>query len=143
MEKMEIEEQPIIQKDMDYIASSLNFNLKLFKNSHILITGGAGFIGYYLVNFFFYLDRKKILKKNCRIFIWDSFIRGKPKWLEEIREKSKKFHIKKVDISSLKIPNKYNFDYIIHSASIASPSFYRKYPIETMDANVWGLRQFE
>ena len=89
---MEIEEQPIIQKDMDYIASCLNFNLKLFENSNILITGGAGFIGYYLVNFFFYLDSKKILKKNCRIFIWDSFIRGRPKWLKEISEKSTKFH---------------------------------------------------
>lgn len=27
------------------------------------------------------------------------------------------------------------------SASIASPSFYRKYPIETLDANIWGLRR--
>ena len=25
-------------------------------------------------------------------------------------------------------------------ASIASPTFYRKYPIETLDANIWGLR---
>jgi nucleoside-diphosphate-sugar epimerase len=32
------------------------------------------------------------------------------------------------------------FDYIIHAASIASPTFYRKCPIETMDANVNGLR---
>jgi nucleoside-diphosphate-sugar epimerase len=30
--------------------------------------------------------------------------------------------------------------YIIHAASIASPTYYRKYPIETMDANVNGLR---
>ena len=26
-------------------------------------------------------------------------------------------------------------------ASIASPMFYRKYPIETLDANIWGLRR--
>jgi UDP-glucuronate decarboxylase len=26
-------------------------------------------------------------------------------------------------------------------ASIASPSFYRQYPLETMDANIWGLRR--
>ena len=32
------------------------------------------------------------------------------------------------------------FEYIIHAASIASPTYYRKYPIETMDANVNGLR---
>ena len=31
-------------------------------------------------------------------------------------------------------------EYLIHAASIASPIFYRKYPIETMDANVNGLR---
>jgi UDP-glucuronate decarboxylase len=30
--------------------------------------------------------------------------------------------------------------YIIHAASIASPTYYRKHPIETMDANVNGLR---
>ena len=30
--------------------------------------------------------------------------------------------------------------YIIHAASVASPIYYRKNPIETMDANVDGLR---
>ena len=31
--------------------------------------------------------------------------------------------------------------YLIHAASIASPSFYRKFPLETIDANIWGLRK--
>jgi len=30
--------------------------------------------------------------------------------------------------------------YVMHAASIASPTYYRKHPIETMDANVHGLR---
>ena len=29
----------------------------------------------------------------------------------------------------------------MHMASIASPTFYRRYPVETVDANVWGLRR--
>ena len=33
-----------------------------------------------------------------------------------------------------------DFSYIVHAGSIASPNFYRKFPIETMDANVGGLR---
>ena len=33
-----------------------------------------------------------------------------------------------------------DFQYIIHGASIASPIFYRLHPIETMDANITGLR---
>jgi dTDP-glucose 4,6-dehydratase/UDP-glucuronate decarboxylase len=32
------------------------------------------------------------------------------------------------------------FDYILHAASIASPMYYRQFPIETIDANVNGLR---
>ena len=31
-------------------------------------------------------------------------------------------------------------DFIIHAASIASPIYYRKYPIETIDSNVTGLK---
>ncbi len=29
---------------------------------------------------------------------------------------------------------------MVHMASIASPTFYRQYPLETIDANIWGLR---
>src|SRR5207244_1227479 len=32
-------------------------------------------------------------------------------------------------------------DWIIHGASVASPTFYRRYPLETIDANVGGTRQ--
>ena len=32
------------------------------------------------------------------------------------------------------------FDYIIHGASIASPTYYRAHPVETMDVNINGLR---
>jgi len=37
-------------------------------------------------------------------------------------------------------PEELTPDVIIHAASIASPTYYRRYPIETMDANVLGLR---
>ena len=33
-----------------------------------------------------------------------------------------------------------DFQYIVHAGSIASPTYYRQHPIETMDANVNGLR---
>jgi UDP-glucuronate decarboxylase len=33
-----------------------------------------------------------------------------------------------------------HYDFIIHGASIASPIYYRKYPLETIDANILGLR---
>ena len=33
-----------------------------------------------------------------------------------------------------------DFEYVVHAAGIASPTYYRQHPIETMDANVNGLR---
>jgi nucleoside-diphosphate-sugar epimerase len=44
------------------------------------------------------------------------------------------------DITSPLPDDMEDFDFIVHAASIASPIYYRKYPIETMDANVNGLR---
>lgn len=34
-----------------------------------------------------------------------------------------------------------HIDYIVHGASIASPVWYRKFPLETIDANVTGTRK--
>src|SRR5690606_23053156 len=31
--------------------------------------------------------------------------------------------------------------HVIHAASIASPTYYRQFPVETIDANIWGLRR--
>jgi nucleoside-diphosphate-sugar epimerase len=33
-----------------------------------------------------------------------------------------------------------DFEYIVHAAGIASPTYYRQHPLETMDANITGLR---
>ena len=39
------------------------------------------------------------------------------------------------------IPNVKDANYIIHMASVASPVYYRKFPMETLDANIVGLRK--
>lgn len=47
------------------------------------------------------------------------------------------FHYERLDVSdSFELGE--NFDYLIHAASIASPSMYRKFPLETFRANVMG-----
>ena len=48
--------------------------------------------------------------------------------------------LKKHDITHPLPSDMDDFQFIIHAASIASPTYYRQYPIETMDANVNGLR---
>ena len=104
-----------------------------------MITGAAGFLGYYFVNFLYYFRDKLKLKK---VICLDNYMLGYPKWMDLIAG-DERFDVRKFDIISDKIEEiecASEVDYVIHMASIASPMFYRKYPIETIDANVWGLR---
>lgn len=68
---------------------------------------------------------------------------GYPKWLKDLSEQGfvelHEFNVITDDIGNL--PDVQNANFIYHMASIASPVFYRKYPIETLDANIWGLRR--
>lgn len=108
--------------------------------SRILITGAAGFLGYYLVHFLYCFRDELALKQ---VICLDNFMLGEPVWLSSMtgdpRFLWKNFDIIKDDIREL--PEANGADFVIHMASIASPTFYRQHPIETLDANVWGLRQ--
>lgn len=131
----------VVQRDIERIYDGLTEKeRKKFQGSTILFTGGAGFLGFYFTSFFAYYREKLGIKK---IICLDNFQVGSPRWLRDFAEmgsvESYKFNIIADDIES--IPDAENVDYVYHMASVASPVFYRKYPIETLDANVWGLRR--
>ena len=46
-----------------------------------------------------------------------------------------------IDGDLSKISRDKSNSFVIHMASIASPVFYRKYPIKTIEANIWGLKR--
>ncbi|WP_411680377.1 NAD-dependent epimerase/dehydratase family protein [Clostridium thailandense] len=132
----------IVLEDMQYIYNNLSQAEKnKFKKSKILITGCAGFLGYYFMNFF--LNKKEELGIESVTGL-DNFKLGKAPWLYQILNENKDVKIYDFDITKDNIEktgDDCQYDFIIHMASIASPVFYRKYPIETLDANVWGLRR--
>lgn len=132
----------IINEDLTYILDSLSLEQKAkFKDTTILVTGCAGFLGFYFMKFFIHFAKELGIKKIIGL---DNFMLRTPEWIKEIEEKNNAFvEIYKFDIIKDKIENIKsckNIDFIVHMASIASPIFYRKYPIETLDANIWGLR---
>lgn len=130
----------IVQGDMEYIAREFK-KQEIFRNKTILITGCGGFLGFYITNFFVYLIKQGIDVKS--LILLDNFVLGEPDWIKEIKDNDGKVAVYKFDISKdniSDIPLAKNADFVIHMASIASPTYYRKYPIETIDANVWGLR---
>ena len=131
---------------MDYLKIDLEYIKKQtaecnFENSNILVTGCAGFLGYYLMNYL--AEYQSYLRINSIVGV-DSFFLGYPNWLKKLssNKNSKitllKFNVGKDSIQDL--PNSDKITHVIHMASIASPTFYRKFPIETVDANIWGLR---
>jgi UDP-glucuronate decarboxylase len=113
-----------------------------FKNATVLITGCAGFLGFYFMEYLLRHAGELGLKKVIGL---DTFLLEKPKWLIALAtEYPALLSLHAFDISTNQledVPSAKEARFVIHMASIASPSFYRQYPLETIDANIWGLRR--
>jgi nucleoside-diphosphate-sugar epimerase len=105
----------------------------------LFITGAAGFLGHYLVQAILHWNRTHGSAAPIRLIASDNYIRGVPEWLTALSD-DPSLTLLRHDITDPLPDDLGQLDYIIHAASIASPIYYRKYPIETMDANVNGLR---
>lgn len=130
----------VLKDDFDHTFNGLSAEEReKMREATLLITGCGGFLGYYFMHFFRDKAAELGLKK---VIALDNFMLGYPAWVKKLEEDAL-FDIQKFDIISDKIENvkgAEQADFIIHMASIASPVFYRQYPIETLDANIWGLR---
>ena len=131
----------IVQQDLERIYHGLTEAERAkFQGSTVLFTGGAGFLGFYFIQFLTHYREELGIRK---VICLDNFQVGCPAWLKELAGAGAvelhKFNVITDDIAA--VAGAEEADYIYHMASIASPIFYRKYPIETLDANIWGLRR--
>lgn len=129
----------LVKEDLKYICQNLEKEFSALSGKNLLITGGAGFLGYYLVQAALEHNRKASENSKIKVTVYDNFIRGVPEWLTAKQGNPQLFIVKR-DITDPLPIDMPDMHYMIHAASIASPIFYRRYPIETMDANVNGLR---
>lgn len=129
----------VVKNDLDFITDNLEIEFNLLSGKNLLITGGAGFLGYYLVQSILYWNDHNEGNERIKLWILDNFVRGFPTWITMF-EGREDVNIIKHDISKPISNSNVIFTYIIHAASIASPTSYRLRPIETMDSNVRGLR---
>lgn len=129
----------LVLEDSKKVIDTLGNLNSRFEGRSVLLTGAAGFLGMQFAHYFAGLNNSGNFNKPVRLLGIDNFIRGKPVWLKEYGDRSN-IELIEADISKSFRPYG-SFDFIIHAASIASPSYYREHPIETMDANVLGLRK--
>ncbi len=94
----------------------------------VLVTGGAGFLGSHLCNFFF--------RKGYRVICIDNLITGSAHNIEHLRS-SNDFVYFEHDMS-FPIHIDGDVHYILHFASPASPLDYQKIPIETLKVGSLG-----
>ena len=127
----------IVAKDLEHICSAAGAELEALSGHDLLITGGAGFLGHYLVQAAAHWSRRG--GRAIRVTVFDNFSRGVPAWLTRLEEQ-KALTLVRHDMARPLPQGMGDFAWVIHAASIASPIYYRRDPIGTMDANVNGLR---
>jgi len=129
---------PVIAEDSQIIADRLGGHLSDLSGKTILVTGTSGFLCSYLVDIFVGMN-ERALEKPLRIIAVDNNVRGTKDRLAHLAE-DKNVRMIEHDVTQ-PMDLRDSVDYIIHGASIASPTFYRKFPLETIDVNVNGLRR--
>ena len=131
----------ILLGDLQHIHQTLGSRRQRFEGGTVLVTGCAGFLGYLFMNYLVHYAEELGIRKVIGL---DTFLLERPRWLDDLHSKySKVLTLQAFDISRDKlesIPDAAQARFVLHMASIASPMFYRKYPLETIDANIWGLR---
>jgi len=128
-----------LEKDLDYICANLQSEFGRLSGKRLLITGGAGFLGYYLALSVLHYNRRAAAADTINLTIWDNFMRGMPRWLDEVRGTAH-ISVEKRDLTMPLPAPMGDYQWIIHAAGIASPTYYRKYPLQTIDSNITGLR---
>lgn len=128
----------VFEEDIKFISDTLKEEAHLLEGKSFIITGGAGFLGHYILGTVAYLN-KNILKKPCKVLSLDNFITSSELSIEKLHGKLY-IQNKRHDVTKhLQIGRK--VDYIIHAAGIASPIYYQKYPLETIDVAVTGTKK--
>lgn len=123
-----------VDSDIDEIVGNIEQIHGAFEGKRVLITGGGGFLGRYFSAVFERMN-SAALKKKCRVTVLDNFVSSNIPSYEE-GERDGVTYIRHDVIQPFEAKGRY--DYIMHAAGIASPYYYRAYPLETIEVSVTG-----
>ncbi len=97
----------------------------------IVITGGAGFIGSHLCEY--------LLNKGHEVVCLDNLVSGRDENLNDFFY-HKNFQFYEHDVTDF-IHVGGDVDWVLHLASLASPIFYKEYPIKTLKSGALGTHK--
>jgi UDP-glucuronate decarboxylase len=125
----------VIREDARRVADDLRRELAPLGGTTLLVTGAGGFLGSFLLDVLAALADEGA-GSRCHVVAVDNFQVGMPTRVRDLVGRPG-FEFLTHDITKPLTPSR-PVDWIIHAASIASPTFYRRFPLETIDVNVNG-----
>ena len=125
-----------LPNDINEVVERVSPIAKDLSGKNVLLTGGRGFLGRYFIEVFDQLN-KNVLDKPVNVIVLDNLITsGKEGACIPTHD-----HITFVEHDIIHPYDwKDHLDYIIHAAGIASPYYYRAYPLETLEVAINGTR---
>src|SRR5687767_4741020 len=112
----------VVTTDLEYICHNLKAEFTQMAGKKLLIVGGAGFLGYYLVQSVLHWNKTERISP-IQLTVYDNYRRGVPQWMMAL-EGDSTLTVIEYDITSPMPADIDDFQYIIHAASIASPTYY-------------------
>ena len=125
-----------LSSDIEEIVDRLGETAKQLAGKRVMLAGGRGFLGRYFTQIFAGLN-EHVLPEPVEVVVLDNLISSGKQGMEipDIP------HVRFVhhDVSQ---PYEHDgpFHYVIHAASIASPFYYRAYPLETLEVGISGTK---
>jgi UDP-glucuronate decarboxylase len=124
-----------LASDVAAIADGIGETAKQFSGQTVLISGGRGFLGRYFTAAFARMN-ETLLERPAKVIVLDNLITAGAAGAGG-DDGSHEYH--RHDIIQ---PFRYDqpIGFILHMAGIASPYYYRKYPLETLEVATTGTK---
>jgi UDP-glucuronate decarboxylase len=128
----------LTSEDTDRIVKNLGADAQRFAGKTVLLSGGAGFLGRHFLATFRRLN-EGVLTQPCKVISVDNYITGEQTAVAETAYPDP--HVVNVwaDVS-YPLPIREDLHFIMHAAGVASPVYYMKYPLETIESAVQGTK---
>lgn len=126
----------LLDSDIAEICTTLGPIAREFSGKRILITGARGFLGRYFTDVLVKLN-ETVLEAPCEIIAIDNLITAGAMGAE--KEEHRHVAFVNHDIIKPFYPER-PVNYVLHLAGIASPYYYRKWPLETLEVATVGLK---
>lgn len=123
----------IPKSEMEFVSNELQSDNYSFEGKTILLLGAFGFLGKLYMAYFNHLN-ENILRDPCRVIAMDNFVVGKGSTALNV----KNFEFERFDICQPLPPRR--VDYVINCCGIASPVYYKKFPLETIEVSYTGTK---